>query len=128
MSMMKITITTRGVKGAPQLSNEFFMNLPRVLGQRPLEEYAANVAEQMQSDAPVLTGYLRNNINSHRVDPFTMSVNSWAPYAGWANLYSHRPHYFENNTFSSKGVGALMMGDASREYLRTLINKYQNGP
>jgi hypothetical protein len=128
MSMMKITITTRGVKGAPQLSNEFFMNLPRVLGQRPLEEYAANVAEQMQSDAPVLTGYLRNNIRSYRVDPFTMSVTAWAPYSGWANLYSRRPHYFENNTFSSKGVGALMMGDASREYLRTLINKYQNGP
>ena len=126
--MMKITITTRGVKGAPQLSNEFFMNLPRVLGQRPLEEYAANVAEQMQSDAPVLTGYLRNNIRSYRVDPFTMSVTAWAPYSGWANLYSRRPHYFENNTFSSKNVGALMMGDASRQYLRTLINKYQNGP
>ena len=125
---MKITITTRGVKGASKMYNEFSMNLPRVLGQRPLEEYAANVAEQMQADAPVLTGYLRNNINSHRVDPFTMSVNSWAPYAGWANLYSGRPHYFEKNTFESKNIGARLMADASRQYIRTLINKYQNGP
>ena len=126
--MMKISITTKGVKGAQQLSREFFMNLPKVLGQRPLEEYAANVASNMQEDAPVLTGYLRNNIQSYRMDSFTMNVTSWAPYSGPAELYSRRPHYFEKNTFASKGVGALMMGDASRQYLRTLINKYQRGP
>jgi len=126
--MMKISITTKGVKGAPKLSQEFFMNLPKVLGQRPLEEYAANVASNMQEDAPVLTGYLRNNIQSYRVDSFTMSVTAWAPYSGWAELYSHRPHYFQNNTFASASNGAIMMGDASRQYLRTLINKYQNGP
>ena len=125
---MKISITTKGVKGAPKLSQEFFMNLPKVLGQRPLEEYAANVASNMQEDAPVLTGYLRNNIQSYRVDSFTMSVTAWAPYSGWAELYSHRPHYFQNNTFASASNGAIMMGDASRQYLRTLINKYQNGP
>jgi len=82
----------------------------------------------MQEDAPVLTGYLRNNIQSYRVDSFTMSVTAWAPYSGWAELYSHRPHYFQNNTFASASNGAIMMGDASRQYLRTLINKYQNGP
>ena len=126
--MMRMSITTRGVKGAPKLSQEFFMNLPRVLGQRPLEEYASNVSGNMQEDAPVLTGYLRNNIRDYRVDPFTMSVTSWAPYSGPAELYSRRPHFFEKNTFASAGVGALMMGDASREYLRILINKYQSGP
>jgi hypothetical protein len=128
MSGMHITITTRGVKGAPKMYNEFMMNLPRVLGQRPLEEYAANVADQMQSDAPVLTGYLRNNIQSYRVDPFTMSVNAWAPYSGWAEIYSRRPHYFENNTFQSKHIGGRLMADASRQYIKTLISKYQNGP
>ena len=76
---MRISITTKGVQGAPKLSQEFFMNLPRVLGQRPLEEYAANVAGNMQEDAPVLTGYLKNNIRSFRMDPFTMNVTSWAP-------------------------------------------------
>src|SRR5688572_22486775 len=126
--MMRISITTRGVKGAPQLSREFFMNLPRVLGQRPLEEYAENVSGNMQEDAPVLTGYLKNNIRTYRMDPFTMNVTSWAPYSGPAELYSRRPYYFQKNTFASKGVGALMMGDASRMYLRTLINKYQRGP
>jgi hypothetical protein len=125
---MRISITTRGVQGAPKLSQEFFMNLPRVLGQRPLEEYAANVAGNMQEDAPVLTGYLKNNIRSFRMDPFTMNVTSWAPYSGPAEIRSRRPHFFEKNTFPSKGVGALMMGDASREYLRILINKYQGGP
>ena len=126
--MMRMTITTRGVKGAQQLSREFFMNLPKVLGQRPLEEYAGNVVMDMQSDAPVQTGYLRSNIRSYRVDPFTMSVTSWAPYSGWAELYSHRPHYFENNTFTSTSNGALLLGDASRQYLKQLISKYQNGP
>lgn len=125
---MRMTITTRGVKGAPKLSQEFFMNLPKVLGQRPLEEYAANVADQMQQDAPVRTGYLKNNIRSYRMDPFTMNVTAWAPYSAIAEVRSSRPFYFQKNTFASKGVGALMIGDASRQYLRTLINKYQNGP
>ena len=125
---MKMTITTRGVQGAPKLANEFFMNLSRVLGQRPLEEYAANTADNMQMDAPVDTGYLRNNIQSYRVDPFTMSVTSWAPYSEIADERSSRPGYFTNNTFSSANLGGQMMMDASVQYLRTLLNKYQNGP
>ena len=125
---MKITITTRGVKGAPKLANEFFTNLPRVLGQRPLEEYTANVADQMQMDAPVQTGYLRNNIRSYRIDPFTMSVASWAPYSEIANERSSRPGYFTNNTFASANIGGQMMMDSSVQYIRTLINKYQRGP
>ncbi len=125
---MKIIIQTKGVKGQPQFQKEFFTNLPRVLGTKPLEEYAANVADQMQQDAPVLTGYLRNNIQSYRVDPFSMSVNAWAPYSGWAEIYSHRPHYFQSNTFSSANIGGQLMRDASRQYARTLINKYQRGP
>lgn len=123
-----MSITTRGVQGAPQLANEFFMNLPRVLGQRPLEEYAANVADNMQQDAPVVTGYLRNNIRSFRVDPFTMSVTSWAPYSEPADVHSSRPGYFSDNTFSSANIGGQMLMDSSVEYLRTLLNKYQNRP
>jgi hypothetical protein len=125
---MRMTITTRGVQGAPKLAQEFFTNLPRVLGQRPLEEYAANVADNMQSDAPVLTGYLKNNIQSYRVDPFTMSVTSWAPYSAIADERSSRPGFFTNNTFQSANIGAQLMMDASVQYLRTLLNKYQNGP
>lgn len=123
-----MTIKTRGVQGAPKLSQEFFMNLPRVLGQRPLEEYAANTAQNMQEDAPVVTGYLRNNIRSYRVDPFTMSVTSWAPYSAPVDVRSSRPGYFSNNTFASANIGGQMMMDASVQYLRTLLNKYQNGP
>lgn len=126
--MIRMSITTRGVKGAPQLSQEFFTNLPRVLGQRPLEEYTANVAANMQSDAPVQTGYLRNNIRDYRVDPFTMSVTSWAPYSGPVDVRSSRPGYFSNNTFASANIGGQMMMDASVQYVRTLINKYQRGP
>jgi ABC-type oligopeptide transport system substrate-binding subunit len=128
MSHAQMTIKTRGVQGAPKLANEFFTNLPRVLGQRPLEEYASNVADTMQQDAPVMTGYLRNNIQSYRIDPFTMSVASWAPYAAIADERSSRPGYFSNNTFNSRQIGAQLMMDASVQYLRTLLNKYQNGP
>jgi hypothetical protein len=128
MSQATMIIKTRGVQGAPKLANEFFMNLPRVLGQRPLEEYAANVSDMMQQDAPVMTGYLRNNIQSYRIDPFTMSVASWAPYSEIADVRSSRPGYFSNNTFNSRQIGAQLMMDASVQYLRTLINKYQNGP
>lgn len=125
---IRMSITTRGVQGAPKLAQEFFMNLPRVLGQRPLEEYAANTADNMQQDAPVDTGYLRNNIQSYRIDPFTMSVASWAPYSEIANERSSRPGYFTNNTFASANIGGQMMMDASVQYLRVLVNKYQSGP
>ena len=124
----RITITTRGVNGAVPLLQEFITNIPKVVGQRPLEEYAANVADQMQGDAPVLTGYLKNNIRTFRIDPYTMAVMSWAPYSGPAEIHSHRPHFFEKNTFSSANIGAHLIGDASIQYLRTLINKYQNQP
>jgi len=125
---IKMTITTRGVQGAPKLSQEFFMNLPRVLGQRPLEEYAGNVTMDMQSSAPVDTGYLRSNIRWYRVDPLTVSVTSWAPYSEIADERSSRPGFFTDNTFASAGNGAMLMMDASTQYLRTLLNKYQNGP
>ena len=122
-----MTITTRGVQGAPRLNQEFFNNLPRVLGQRPLEEYTANVADMMQIDAPVDTGYLRNNIRDYRIDPFTMSVTSWAPYSAPVDVRSSRPGYFSNNTFQSANIGARLMMDASERYLKTLISKYQSG-
>jgi len=125
---MKMTITTRGVKGAPMLLREFTTNLPRVIGSRPLEEYAANVAEQMIQDAPVDTGYLRANIRSYRIDPTTVSVTSWAPYSGYAEIYSHRPYYFSNNTFNSQNIGAQMLQFEAIRYLQILINKYQNLP
>jgi hypothetical protein len=125
---MKMTITTRGVQGAPKLAQEFFTNLPRVLGARPLEEYAAQTADNMQQAAPVMTGYLRNNIQSYRIDPQTMSVASWAPYSEIADVRSSRPGFFSDNTFASANIGGQMMMDASTQYLRTLLNKYQNGP
>lgn len=124
----QIKITTRGVTGADKLLSEFITNVPRVIGSRPLDEYAGNVADQMQADAPVLTGYLRNNIQSWRENETTVHVTSWAPYSGPAEIHSHRPHFFENNTFASKQVGAMLIGDASVQYLRTLVNKYQNLP
>jgi len=128
MSDALIKITTKGVQGAPRLVQEFIMNVPKVVGARPLDEYSANVADNMQQDAPVLTGYLRNNIQSRRVDPTTVAVTAWAPYSGYAEYRSRRPHYFGNNTFPSKQIGAQLIGDASVQYLRILINKYQNGP
>ena len=123
-----MTITTRGVKGAPKLANEFFSNLPMVLGSRPLEEYAANVADQMQQDAPVRTGYLRNNIRHYRVSSEQVNVVSWAPYSAIAEVRSSRPFFFRENTFNSAHIGGMMMGTASINYLKILINKYQNGP
>ena len=125
---MNIKITTKGVQGAPMLLNEFISNIPRIAGGPPLDSYAANVSDQMQADAPVLTGYLRNNIQSYRVSPTEVRVVSWAPYSGPAEIRSHRPHFFEKNTFASQQIGAHLIGDASVQYLRFLVNKYQNRP
>lgn len=124
----RITIRTKGVRGAPRLLDEFIMNVPKVLGSKPLEEYTGNVTSDMQFDAPVDTGFLRSMIRNYRVDPYTMAVTAWAPYSGWAEYRSKRPYYFSKNTYPSKGNGAMLMGDASIKYLRTLINKYQNQP
>lgn len=125
---MNIKITTRGVTGAEKMLQEFINTVPMRLAGKPLDEYAANVADQMQQDAPVLTGYLKNNIRTFKPDPLSMAVVSWAPYSGPAEIYSRRPHFFEKNTFASANIGAHILGTASVEYLRFLVNKYQNQP
>ena len=124
----RITIETRGVQGMTKIPQEFIQNIPRVAGARPLDEYADNVVQQMQLDAPVLTGYLRNNIRSWRENSFTVHATSWAPYSAIAEVRSSRPGFFQQNTFQSANIGALLIADASSNYLRILINKYQRMP
>ncbi len=126
-----MTITTKGVKGATMIPQEIAMNLPRVLGQGPLESYANDVVDNMSMEAPVDTGYLRSMIRWYRVDPTTVNITSWAPYSGYVDqgthLYPGRP-YFSNNTLNSADIGAHEMMFASIQYLQILINKYQNMP
>jgi len=127
----RITITTKGVKGAGLMLQEFIQNVPRVLGSRPLEEYASNTVDNMSMEAPVDTGYLRSFIRWSRVNPTEISIMSWAPYSGFVDQGTHlmpsRP-FFSDNTINSGGVGANEMAFASQQYLRILINKYQNMP
>jgi len=125
---MRVRITTKGVQGAMPLLNEFVSNLPKVLGSRPLDEYAANVASNMESVAP---GYLRSNIRSYRIDGQTVAVTSWAPYSGYVDQGTYRTAanpYFSENTFQSVGILSNMLGDTGMLYLQQLINKYQSGP
>ena len=127
----RMTITTRGVNGAGPLLNEFVTNIPKVLGQKPLEEYANDVVDNMSAEAPVDTGYLRSNIRFNRVDAQSVMINSWAPYSGWVDQGTRRMvgrPFFSNNALSSAVIGGHLMGDASVQYLRILINKYQNQP
>jgi len=128
---MQMKITTKGVQGAVPLLNEFFSNLPRVLGAKPLDEYAANVASNMESVAPVRTGYLRSNIRSYRLDSQTVAVTSWAPYSGYVDQGTYRTAarpFFSDNTFQSTGILSMLLADAGAQYLQILINKYQSGP
>jgi len=127
----RMTITTKGTTGAGPLLNEFITNVPKVLGQRPLEEYANDVVDNMSAEAPVDTGYLRSNIRFNRVDAQSVMINSWAPYSGWVDQGTRRMvgrPFFSNNALSSAVIGGHLMGDASVQYLRILINKYQNQP
>ena len=124
----RITITTKGTQGAGKIPQEFTANINKVAATKPLDEYAANVADQIQQDAPVLTGYLRNNIRSWRENINTVHVTSWAPYSGPAEVRSSRPYFFRNNALPSANIGAHLIGDASFQYFKTLVNKYQNQP
>jgi hypothetical protein len=123
-----IKITTKGFTGARPLLQEFTTNLPQVLGSKPLDEYLADVASNMQQDAPVDTGYLVNNIQSYRTSSTSGAVTSWAPYSQAAEERSRRPNFFGGNTFQSADIGGNLMGQASMQYLQILINKYQNLP
>ena len=128
---MKMTITTKGVKGASMLPKELITNLPKILGQGALESYANDVVENMQMEAPVDTGYLRSLIRWHRIDPYTVQVTSWAPYSGYVDQGTHimgpRP-YFSDNTLNSANIGADEFMTKSINYINILINKYQNMP
>lgn len=122
-----INIIVKGLTGASKIPEEFISGIMNRMG-KPLNEYAANVADQIQMDAPVLTGYLRNNIRAWSNGPTEVHVTSWAPYSGPAEIRSHRPHFFENNALPSAHIGGMMIAEESRKYLQFLINKYQNMP
>lgn len=123
-----VTIRTKGVEGLKKIVPEFNSNILNIVGGVPLERYAANVVELMQNDAPVLTGYLRNHISHHRIDRQTVAVTSWAPYSAPAEVRSKRPFFFRNNALPSQQIGGALLGDASFQYFKTLISKYQNKP
>ena len=124
----RFTITTKGTEGANKINPEFMSNVLNVVSTKPLDEYAAYVAGAMQDSAPVLTGYLKNNIRSYRIDRQTVAVTSWAPYSKPAEVRSKRPFYFRNNALPTAHIGGHMIADASFQYYKTLINKYQNRP
>ena len=123
-----ITIKTKGVEGMHKIVPEFMSNVEGIVSGIPLERYAANVVDLMQEDAPVLTGYLKNHIRSYRVNRNTVAVTSWAPYSGPAEVRSRRPYFFRNNALPSAPIGGALLGDASFQYFKTLIGKYQNKP
>mgnify|MGYP003579428401 FL=1 len=123
-----VTIRTKGVEGMKNIVPEFNSNILNIVGGIPLERYGANVVDLMQEDAPVLTGYLKNHIKSYRVNRTTVAVTSWAPYSGPAEVRSKRPFFFRNNALPSAPIGGALLGDASFQYFKTLINKYQNRP
>ena len=126
-----MTITTKGVQGAVPLLNEFITNLPRVLGSKPLDEYINITESNMQSVAPVRTGFLRANIQSYRIDQQTVAVTSRAPYSGYVDQGTYRTAarpFFSDNTFQSANLLSVLLADAGAQYLQILINKYQSGP
>ena len=124
----RITIKTKGTLGLKNIVPEFNSNVTKVATVKPLDEYAAYVASAMQDDAPVVTGYLRNNIRSWRENPTTVHVTAWAPYSDPAEHRSKRPFYFRNNALPTAHIGGHIIGDASFQYFKTLVNKYQNKP
>ncbi len=128
---MRFTVETRGVKSQPQFQREFFTNLPKVLGAKPLENYARDTVEIMQLDSPVDTGYNRFQIRWHRVDPYSVSVNAWAPYAGYidqgTNRMAARP-FFSDNALPTANRATIELAGASHNYIQILINKYQRMP
>ena len=124
----KVTIRTKGVEGLKKIVPEFNSNILGIVGGVPLERYAANVVDLMQEDAPVDTGYLKAHIKSYRVNRQTVAVTSWAPYSEPAEYRSKRPFFFRNNALPSAPIGGALLGDASFQYFKTLINKYQNRP
>lgn len=118
-----IKITTRGVTGAGPLLQEFNANITRVLGSRPLDAYIDQVQQQIEADAPVRTGYLKANIKDYRVDQSSVAVTSWAGYS----QFPHPETWFYPNIFQT-GMLNNMLGETGANYLRILINKYQNRP
>jgi hypothetical protein len=128
---MQMKITTKGVTGAVPLLNEFTINLPRVLGAKPLDEYINITESNMQSLAPVRTGFLRANIQSYRIDQQTVAVTSGAPYSGYVDQGTYRMGarpFFSDNTFQSANLLSVLLADTGAQYLQILINKYQSMP
>jgi hypothetical protein len=128
--MVSITFSTRGVKGADMLLKEFTARIEDELYNH-LPAYAQDTTDKMKAEAPVDTGYMRDHIRFNYPTPKSVSINSWAPYSGYVNYGTFR---MTGRPFFSRYVEAgpqtlrLIFQQASVNYLRHLINKYQNGP
>jgi hypothetical protein len=130
----RITIDTRGVKGAGLLLKEFTSGLAGKLSPVMLET-ARQLRSEMQARAPVRTGYMRNHITEMQLSPLTVRIISMAPYSGFVNYgqgtNAHKgPRPFFTGIVDTMGPQAFTerFAQESVVFLNQLISKYQRGP
>ena len=130
----RITIDTRGVKGAGTLLQEFTRGLTGKLSPVMLET-ARQLRGIMQTRAPVRTGYLRNHISEMQVSPLMVRIISMAPYSGFVNYGQgsnrHKgPRPFFTGVVETMGPQAFTerFAQESVVFLNQLISKHQRGP
>jgi len=134
MSSFRITIDTRGVDGSSRLLDEFSRGIVRRLSPVMLDT-ARQLRSVMQQRAPVLTGFMRNNIIETQVDPMTVMIKSMAGYSGFVNYGqgSNRfkgPRPFFTSVVDELGPRAFAerFAQESVVFLNQLISKHQRGP
>lgn len=126
----RMSIETRGVKGAGPALKEFMAGIEKELA-KVLPAYASDTVANMQREAPVDTGYMRYQIRSHFPSPTMLAINAFAPYSGFVNFGTFRmpPRpYFTSQVEQGPQILSKVFAQASMNYLSQVIKKYQNGP
>lgn len=125
---MNIKIEVKGMVGAERFLAELDQNIANQAA-RALDKYAENRIDEMRSQAPVKTGYLRNNIRMNKPNPNSVQLNSWAPYSGYVNYGTSRMRprpFFTDPLQKGKPILEKMLQQEIMFYIRSLASKYQN--
>lgn len=120
-------VSISGLKEAPAGLREYFDKIFGDIAAKNFHELGEETVNEMQSNAPVITGFLRDNIQITSEDDKEITIESQADYSGFVEfgtIYQRAQPFFSPpvNTFG-KSFLASFGADAEYQW-RLIAGKY----
>jgi|SRR5215217_6177830 len=123
-------IFVAGIKEAQKGLEEYFEQIFSDIAKKNFQEIGADTVEEMRSDAPVVTGLLRDNIDITSVSAEQLVIEAQADYSGFVEfgtIFQRAQPYF-SPAVNSFGKSFLASFGRDANYAWKLIaGKYSSG-